>query len=148
MNRSLKRTDEVTDRSKKRFLEKLRDALGILAAACEATGISRQTYYNWSNRDPDFRKAAEDMIEERIDMAEAALVKSIRAGVPASIIFFLKTKAKHRGYVERVEHVGTPDAPLHIRHGVDMQWLNEELPLAKLNGILGKLHAANGDVGE
>jgi hypothetical protein len=144
MGRSRERDTERTARNKEIFLSKLRDALGIVKAACDATGIHRTTYYWWMTHDPVFKKAADDLIEERIDVAEAALVKSIKEGQPAAIIFFLKTKAKHRGYVERMEHVGTAEAPIVVHHGVDMQWLNEELPKEKLAGILGKLHSANG----
>jgi len=125
--------------NKKRFLEKLKDALGIVSAACQATGISRQTYYNWCKSDPEFRDAAEDTIEERIDVAEAALVKSIKEGVPASIIFFLKTKAKKRGYIERMEYTGADGNPM--RTAISLDTLKEELPMDSLNEIAQRVAA-------
>ena len=38
-----------------------------------------------------------------LDFAESRLFKQIEDGVPSSTIFYLKTKGKHRGYVERSE---------------------------------------------
>ena len=122
-----------TDHNKKRFLDKLKEALGIVSAACQATGISRQTYYNWCKTDAEFREASDDTIEERIDVAEAALVKSIKQGVPASIIFFLKTKAKKRGYIERMEYSGPDGNPMRAAISIDM--LKEELPVDALEEI-------------
>jgi hypothetical protein len=39
-----------------------------------------------------------------IDFAESQLHKQIKEGSTAATIFFLKTKGKQRGYVERIEH--------------------------------------------
>jgi hypothetical protein len=48
------------------------------------------------------------------DDAESALYKAALAGEAWAVCFFLKTQAKDRGYVERVQHRvgGDSDAPL------------------------------------
>ena len=41
-----------------------------------------------------------------LDMAESQLHKQILGGNTSATIFYLKTKGKNRGYVERHEHTG------------------------------------------
>ena len=58
-----------------------------------------------------------------IDVTEGRLYQEINAGNITAIIFFLKTQAKHRGYVERQEFTGkdSGDIPIRIvdyRHGL------------------------------
>jgi hypothetical protein len=91
------------DTHKKKLIEALVDSLGIVTAACSAAGISRATYYNWFNSDPDFRKAAEDTAEIALDFVENKLLQQIKSGEVSSTIFYLKTKGKKRGYIEKTE---------------------------------------------
>jgi hypothetical protein len=57
-------------------------------------------------KDSKFRQAYNDQTESLIDFAETALLNSIRKGSDTATIFFLKTKGKDRGYIERQEHTG------------------------------------------
>lgn len=97
---------------KRKFPEILADTLGIVTDACKQAGISRGTFYNWCEADPDFKRACDDVNEQTIDFVESKLLQGIREGKEASQIFYLKTKAKHRGYIERTEHTGANGAPL------------------------------------
>lgn len=90
-------------KDKAKFLENFRQGRGIVSYACEKTGISRATYYNWINGDEDFKKACEDINESVIDVVESKLLSQINDDNLTAIIFFLKTKGKKRGYVEKVE---------------------------------------------
>jgi hypothetical protein len=47
-----------------------------------------------------------------LDFAESSLHKQIQSGVPASTIFYLKTRGKGRGYIERQEITGRDGEPL------------------------------------
>lgn len=93
----------LTDRQKK-FLTVFRDLGCNIAGTCKAMRIARMTYYNWLENS-EFASRVEDEVEGMIDYVEGKLMANIRSEKEASIFFFLKTRAKHRGYVERQETV-------------------------------------------
>ena len=65
--------------------------------------VSRSVYQKMYNTDKDFKMACDDVQEQLLDEGESMLHKQIQEGNTAAIIFFLKTKGKSRGYVERTE---------------------------------------------
>lgn len=91
-------------KSKKAFLKNLSIGKGIISYACSLTGITRATYYNWINKDSNFKKKCEDIQEEILDIVESKLLNKINEEDLTAIIFYLKTKGKKRGYVEKVEN--------------------------------------------
>lgn len=91
------------DTKKEQLLEALERSLGIVTTACERAGISRQSHYNWMRSDSEYRDAVNLIQERTLDFAESSLHKSIREGNVTATIFYLKTKGKGRGYVERQE---------------------------------------------
>lgn len=96
----------------KEFLEAYDRSLGNVSTACRAVGVSRATFYNWKKSDEKFREAIGELDEYNLDFAETMLMKHIRDGDTTTLIFFLKTKGRERGYVERVEATGANGAPL------------------------------------
>jgi hypothetical protein len=100
------------DVQKKAMIQALEKALGIVTQACKVVGISRQTHYNWMAADEDYKSAVEDLGDVALDFAESKLHKLIDSGNPAATIFYLKTKGKNRGYVERQEIAVAEKKPL------------------------------------
>lgn len=92
-----------TDIHKKAMIEALEKSLGVVTTACKTVGISRQTHYEWLKEDEQYRKAVEDISDVALDFAESQLHKQIQNGEVSSTIFYLKTKGKKRGYIERQE---------------------------------------------
>jgi len=94
--------------TKKQLIEALTKSLGIVTTACKQVGVSRTTFYEYM-KDPDFKKEVDDIAGVALDFAESQLHKQILANSTAATIFYLKTKGKKRGYIERqeVEHSGT-----------------------------------------
>ena len=88
------------------MLENLELKLGIVTVSAKMTGISRKTHYQWLQEDEEYARQVKDVSEVAIDFAESQLHKQMLDGIPSSTIFYLKTKAKHRGYVERQEFTG------------------------------------------
>ena len=98
-----------TDRSdtkKKKLLEALEKSLGVVTSACKNVGIHRSTFYDWYKSDPVFKDQVDDINNIAIDFAESQLHKQIQDGNTSATIFYLKTRGKSRGYVERSELTG------------------------------------------
>lgn len=96
---------DKTDTKKKALLQALEKNLGIVTQATKTVGIHRSTYYEWLEKDAEFEKAARDIQEVALDFVEGKLLKRIQDESDTAILFYLKTKGKHRGYVERTEIV-------------------------------------------
>ena len=107
-NKPMKRVTNKKQQTKKALIEALGQTLGVVTSACKIVGIDRTTFYKYVNEDDKFAAAVKDISEIAIDFAESKLYEQIRENNTTSTIFYLKTKAKHRGYVERqeVEHSG------------------------------------------
>ena len=91
------------DITKKAMIDALEKSLGIVTSACKAVGISRETHYRWLREDESYKQSVEDLANVALDFAESQLHQQIKGGNPTSTIFYLKTKGKKRGYVERQE---------------------------------------------
>lgn len=104
------------------MLECITLRLGNITKACVDANIARSTHYLWMETDPEYKAAVEDVTEQLIDHVEDKLIEKINGisiakgaedegnpiiyDVPPSdtaIIFFLKTRAKKRGYIEKNE---------------------------------------------
>lgn len=68
--------------------------------------LSRQTMHKYINDHPTVQAALEESREKMIDNVESALYSQALAGNTTAMIFFLKTRGKKRGYVERQEITG------------------------------------------
>ena len=76
---------------------------GNLASTASALNIDRTTLWKMRKENPMLEERLKAIDEGLIDFAESKLLKAISEGNITGIIFFLKTKGKNRGYVERVE---------------------------------------------
>jgi hypothetical protein len=88
---------------KEAMIQALEKTLGVVSPACAKVGISRQTHYDWLRDDQEYADAVKSLEDLAIDFAESMLHEQIRDKVPTSTIFYLKTKGKKRGYVEKQE---------------------------------------------
>ncbi len=92
-----------TDILKANLLESLEKALGVVTTACKTAGCSRETFYKYCREDEEFKTKVEDVSNITLDFAESQLHKQIMDGNTTATIFYLKTKGKNRGYIERSE---------------------------------------------
>lgn len=99
---------------KKKVLKLLEESRGIVSYACKNGGIARETFYRWCREDKDFKQAVDDISEENIDIVESKLLNKINDDDLTAIIFFLKTKGRKRGYVEKTEIDGDISPSLKV----------------------------------
>lgn len=92
-----------SDAIKDQLIKSLQYHVGNISKACDEAGINRKTFYTWCEIDPYFKQQVDDIQEGLIDFVESELHNQIKEGNITAIIFFLKTKGKKRGYIERAE---------------------------------------------
>jgi hypothetical protein len=100
-----------SDTIKERLLQALEQSLGVVTTACKSAMVHRSTYYDYCKNDEEFKKKVDDIQNVALDFAESQLHKQIQGGNTSATIFYLKTKGKNRGYVERQEITGADGMP-------------------------------------
>ena len=114
---------------KESILKALEQSLGVVTVACKKADIPRSTYYKWLKEDEMFAMAVQEIENVALDFAESQLHKQISDGNTSATIFYLKTKGKKRGYIERIETENT-NKNLDLSNLTDEE-LEERLKQAK-----------------
>ncbi len=91
------------------------EAQGLISVAARRLGVDRSAIYQAAKKHPEIQKAIEDARERTTDLAEGKLFQKINEGDNTAILFYLKTQAKKRGYVERQEVTGAEGGELTVR---------------------------------
>ena len=104
-----------TEQHKKAIIDALEKSLGVVTTACKNVGIGRTTFYEWMKDDEDFEREVNEIQNIALDFAESQLHKQIGEGSTAATIFYLKTKGKKRGYIERQEITGADGMPNNFK---------------------------------
>jgi len=74
-----------------------------VSQTCTALNISRKTFYEWKEKRPKLAELLDEKDEQLLDFAESKLISHINDGDTNCLIFYLKTKGKKRGYIEKTE---------------------------------------------
>lgn len=114
---------------KKAMLAALEKSLGVVTTACKAIGISRETHYSWLEKDEKYKEAVNELDNIALDFAETKLHSNISKGSDTAIIFYLKTKGKKRGYIEKSE----------IDHTTNGESINKPLSMEEAKQRLAEL---------
>lgn len=102
------------------MIEALEKSLGVVTTACRKVGIARSLHYDWYASDSNYKKAVDDTADIALDFAESKLHSQIDNNDTTATIFYLKTKGKKRGYIERTE--------ADINHSGGLQVIFEAAP--------------------
>lgn len=119
------RVREATDPSGRKDIKigeaatALLKAAGNIADAARLLGCTRQTLWSRVQENKTLKAVCAEAVEETLDLAESKLVDQIKKGNLGAICFYLKTRGRKRGYVEKQEvetsgstkvlHVYTPE---------------------------------------
>ncbi|MCA1600521.1 MAG: hypothetical protein LC776_02355 [Acidobacteria bacterium] len=95
----------------------LKELDGNMAAAARRFHCSRTTVWEYVNEDPELRQLVNELSEAFTDQAEQTLFKAIREGNIVATIFYLKTRARDRGYSERLELVPLTTRDIEVELG-------------------------------
>ena len=94
----------------------LEEGQGYVSKAASLLGCTPKTVYNYRDRYPTIAEAWLGIRERRTDFVENKLQEQIDKGNVTAIIFYLKTQAKERGYVERQEITGKDGDTLKVEY--------------------------------
>ncbi len=136
--RKIRLSDIHKKARRKQFLMALVKCHGVISDACKASGVSRRTVYSWIDIDEEFNQALSLIQIESVDFAESKLFENIGRGYEASIIFFLKTRGKGRGYDEN----STGKAKSRMEEAIS-DHTDDELQ-QQIGALEAKIHAADG----
>lgn len=84
---------------------------GNITTVARSFDVSRTTVMKWIN-DLELTHVVQQGRDHLLDIAEDVMSRKIKEGDTATLIFFLKTQGKKRGYIERQELTGGDDKPL------------------------------------
>jgi hypothetical protein len=100
---------------KESILKALEQSLGVVTVACKKADVPRSTFYKWLKEDAAFALEVSDIENIALDFAESQLHSQIGGGNTSATIFYLKTKGKKRGYIERQEITGADGMPTNFQ---------------------------------
>lgn len=111
--------------------EALRATAGIHTMAAHILAkkygsCSPRTISNYIKRHKRLQDVVQEIVDATLDLAESKVVKAITDGELKAVFFFLKTKGKHRGWVERVETTGKDGGPVETEARLDLSDLTAE----------------------
>lgn len=114
------------DIAKQSFVEALMRTFGNISQACKMVGISRRTFYNWRDSDPEFKNLIEsdEFIQERKDYLEELLYDRAKKS-DAVLIFLAKTQLRDRGYIE-TSNIDLKTIPIN--------WIEEKYSTNEIDG--------------
>ena len=85
------------------FIDVIPGSAGIITTIAKRVGCAWHTAKKYIEKYVTIRRVYESECESMLDLAELEALKLIKAGDGSMIRWYLSTKGKNRGYVERVE---------------------------------------------
>lgn len=119
----------ASESQKKMMLKALAKKRGIIKDAAAICGISRKTHYDWIRTCPWYAACVDEIQDAAVDFVESKLFNLIDRGSEAATIFFMKTRGKGRGYIEKIESDITINKPV-----VNIDWTQSAEEIQEVDG--------------
>ena len=126
--------------------EALKRTGGIRTNAALLLKCSPSTIKRYIDRSEALARIEGEVVEQIIDLAESRLVDPINNGNLTAIMFYIKTKGKHRGYTERHQVEGKDGGPVEINARLDFSGLTPA-GIRFLQDVVQALHQPDSGVG-
>ena len=126
--------------------EALRTTGGIRTNAALLLKCSPSTIKRYTDRSEVLASIESEVVEQILDLAESKLVDAINDGNLTAIMFYLKTKGKHRGYTERHQVEGKDGGPVEVKARLDFSGLSPA-GIRFLQDVVQGLHRPDGGRG-
>lgn len=88
----------------KDYVTAIEESYGIVSVVARKLGVSRSAVYRARDTYASVYQALIDARERMTDLAEGKLLEKINAGDRGSILFYLETQGKARGYCKKAEY--------------------------------------------
>ena len=103
----------------------LENSAGIRMGAAQMLKCSPSTISNYVDKYPEVKAALDEILENRLDIAESIILKRMSDDKHKTLqfnaaCFYLKTKGKQRGYVEGKELTGKDGGAVQVEHTGDV----------------------------
>ena len=85
------------------FIDAIPGSAGIITTIAKRVGCAWHTAKKYIEKYATAKRAYEDECESILDLAEVQVIKQLQRGDGSMLRWYLSTKGKNRGYVERVE---------------------------------------------
>lgn len=120
MTSGVKRSLEEIEDYKAKILEYIQETPGgTFNGACAKFKVGYSTGFVWKKEDPEWARLIEDArsLAEEVggDFAEGKLMACIQNGEFPAIKYYLGTKHKHRGYIEKSEQHTTGSMSVQVQ---------------------------------
>ena len=103
------------------IIQAVHETKGMIYLAAERLGCSGENITQRAKKTPAIAEAIARETERSVDITELQLIKQINEGNTTAMIFYLKTKGKQRGYIER--------------HELDIRLSPDQIAVLKQHGI-------------
>ena len=97
------------------FIEAIKGSGGIISTIAKRVGCEWHTAKKYIEQYSTVKQAYINETEAVTDMAEIALINSIKNSDAWAVKYYLSTKGKDRGYVERQELTGAEGGAIAIK---------------------------------
>lgn len=120
--------------TKLNMLKALESMGGHIGESCRTMNISRSVFYLWMKSEEviktipvnddgseekmlglTFSDLASEIIEKAIDNIESSFYRKCLEGDTTAMIFYLKTKGRNRGYIEKHQISGLDNEPIIVK---------------------------------